>query len=226
MNVRNLWQAGKKASLSVKSNAGKATVTLCLDLDVPSGPGHHIHHQQPKRNGPSQQRRRERRSAARSAEEAAARNVAEKASKNETLVAEKAQLDVKETDSQSVSAEQATQQAAKVIDEFCSDKSFSENIGGGLDCELYLMKYRDSSKVNEAQDALNYIDEKLKYNFIRYKVDEADRVYKIGEIRRSGEAFEVEIKLKNNCPSRVSNSVINMATSRGNLNVEIREIHQ
>ena len=145
------------------------------------------------RNGPSQQRRCEGWSAA--------KNASEEASEKDTLVAEKAQLDVKEyeekseTDSQAASAEQATQQAEKVIDEFCSDQSFSENTGSGLDFQLYilLLKYWDSSKGNEAEDALNYNDEKLRYNFIRYKVDEADRVYKIDELRRSGEAFEIKL---------------------------------
>ena len=42
---KNLWQAGKKARLSLESEAGKATVTLCLDLDAPPVPGQHLHQQ-------------------------------------------------------------------------------------------------------------------------------------------------------------------------------------
>ena len=42
----------------------------------------------------------------------------------------------------------------------------------------------------------------------------------------SGKSFEVQIKLKNNSPSRVANSVKNMKISRGNLNIEVLEIHR
>ena len=224
---RNLWQAGQKACLSVESNNGKATVTLRLDLDAPDGPGQHVHHQrQPKRNCTSQQRRRERRAAVRIAEEAAANNLPEEAS--ETLIAEKAQPDVSENEDRAAkdilsAAEEVSQKDEKVLDEFCTDESFNENTESCLDCEVYLLKYSDTSKVIEAQDVVNYIEDKLKYNFNRYKVKEADRIFKI---KYNGEAFEVQIKLKNNNPSRVTNSVRNLEISKGNLNIEVREIHK
>ena len=64
---KTLCQAGRNASLTLSSNAGKAVMNLCLDFGVlrlqDDSPPQHPSHQ--TRNGPSQQRRRERRAAAR-----------------------------------------------------------------------------------------------------------------------------------------------------------------
>ena len=74
---KNLLCAEKNATLTLKSEAGKAYVTLSLDL------GHvHSDHGQPQprgpRNGPARQRRREKRAAARAdAENALAEGVEE-----------------------------------------------------------------------------------------------------------------------------------------------------
>ena len=63
---RNLWQAGRKASLTLESDAGKAWVSLYLDLGaLPLSLDQPQHQQSSRRNGPSQRRRRERRAVAR-----------------------------------------------------------------------------------------------------------------------------------------------------------------
>ena len=59
-----LCEAGRSASLTVSSNAGKAVMNLRVHLGVFGQQDHHPHHQSQRRNGPSQQRRRERRAAA------------------------------------------------------------------------------------------------------------------------------------------------------------------
>ena len=60
-----LCQAGRNARLTLSSNAGKSSVNLRLDFDVPPQQDPQLHHQtRNSRNGPAQQRRRERRAAA------------------------------------------------------------------------------------------------------------------------------------------------------------------
>ena len=56
---KNLLHAGKKANLSINSEAGKALVTLTVEVNVPPFPSKSF------RNGPSRQRRRIRRAAER-----------------------------------------------------------------------------------------------------------------------------------------------------------------
>ena len=63
---QNLCHAGKDATLSFSSNAGKVKATLSVDLGrLPPPPPHYPPHHQLgaklARNGPSQQRQRERR---------------------------------------------------------------------------------------------------------------------------------------------------------------------
>ena len=100
---RNLWQAGRKASLSLESNAGKAWVSLRLDLGAPPlEPGQFQSQQPSRRNGPSQRRRRERRAVARQVVVVAEKAVdsAEKADDNSiekmSADAEKAEADTDE----------------------------------------------------------------------------------------------------------------------------------
>ena len=64
---KTLCEAGRCASLTVSSNAGKAVMNLRVDIGVLGQQDHHPHHPSQRRNGPSQQRRRERRAAARQA---------------------------------------------------------------------------------------------------------------------------------------------------------------
>ena len=65
---KHLWKSGRSASLSIRSDAGKAQVTLHVDLDdaqlLP------VQHPVRSRNGPARQRRRTRRAAEREASKA------------------------------------------------------------------------------------------------------------------------------------------------------------
>ena len=58
---KKLLHSGKNAHLDIKSEAGKAIVTLTAEVDV------HPQHRVQARNGPSRQRRREKGAAAREA---------------------------------------------------------------------------------------------------------------------------------------------------------------
>ena len=63
------------------------------------------------------------------------------------------------------------------------------------DGDIYIFTYWDNFKVSEAQEALNYIEGKLKENFVKLKVKESDQVYKVEGIE-SLEENEIQIKIK------------------------------
>ena len=69
MKFKNLWNAGRNATLNLETIAGKVKVSLSVELDNPVGgeqPQHWIQNSG-SRNSPAQQRRRSRRAAVRSA---------------------------------------------------------------------------------------------------------------------------------------------------------------
>ena len=69
LKFKNLWRAGRNASLTIKANAGKAHVNLSVELDHHADRDHpqHVKLLQGSRNGPARQRRRLKRAAAREA---------------------------------------------------------------------------------------------------------------------------------------------------------------
>ena len=89
IKFKTLTLAGTNASLTIKAEAGKATVTLSAEVDVTSfQPSfHHV------RGGPARQRRRERRAAARAS--------VEEAGTKEAEVCEEP-IDVDKTDAKSI----------------------------------------------------------------------------------------------------------------------------
>ena len=88
------------------------------------------------------------------------------------------------------------------------------------------MKYFDTLKPTKAQDAIDFVNEKLKFNFDRYKVKESDRVFKIGHVQQSGEEILLQIKLKKNCPLKAENAVKNMQIFEETRKVNIRTIYR
>ena len=209
----------------MESNAGKATISLRLDLGAPPLVPDNLPHHRPRRTGPSQQRRRERRAAARLAEEAGVSHVAVEAehfeANNAKTAGEKA-TEVSNT-KQDTDTEEVLIDALEVDDEFCTDEPFHEGIEDGTDCEMYDVTYFDTSKPTEAQDAVNFVNEKMKFNFERYKVKESDRIFKIDQVKRSGEEIVLQIKLKKNCPLKVENALKNMQIFEENRKIQIKQ---
>ena len=46
------------------------------------------------------------------------------------------------------------------------------------DCDIYIFRYWDNFKVSEAQEAIDYIEGKLKQNFRKNRVKDSDQLYK------------------------------------------------
>ena len=137
-----LCQAGRSASLTLSSNAGKASLNLSVDLGVLPDEGlHHPHHphlpRNPSRNGPSRQRRREKRAAARSAqaeqaeaapnvEEKEMLEIAEKAASNSPV--QKANVPAKGLEEleakEVVIVEETKTSNTEIVDEVCPDSVY------------------------------------------------------------------------------------------------------
>ena len=111
IKFKNLLLSGRNATLTIKSNDGKAEVNLHVELDSvhlkPAQEYHHYH--RGSRNGPARQRRRLRREKARG--ELDAENVSKP---NEEVVAEEAANDISDPKT--------------LKDEFCSVDAFEENL--------------------------------------------------------------------------------------------------
>ena len=136
---KHLWYSGRSASLLINSEAGKAKVTLSVELgDAPHPPAHS---QQRSRNGPARQRRRVRREVARDndqAEEASSTvdvNLAAEKAENENIQsaekavksdAEKA-IDDQTNKNENLNAGKANVEAnMNVLDEVCCDDIYSK----------------------------------------------------------------------------------------------------
>ena len=91
------------------------------------------------------------------------------------------------------------------FDEVCSDKLYSEKAKAtteNSDCDVYHFEFVDFTRESEAQDMINYFEEKIKLSFETFKVDKSDQIFKIDKIVKTRTGFEVEIKVKKDCMSR------------------------
>ena len=100
---KQLLHSGMNAHLDIKTEAGKAIVTLTAEVDV------HPHHRVQSRNGPSRQRRREKR--------AAAREAAETLEAEEVVVEAVVEETPEETKNETGSTDTIAVNASTVIDE-------------------------------------------------------------------------------------------------------------
>jgi hypothetical protein len=122
LKFKRLLLSGRDATLVIKSNAGKAEVSLNVVLgDVPPPPDQQ--HLQQSRNGPSRQRRRIRRTEARKAEADEAKKAGDDKSNTEEVI----KIDtVQEKDTSPVINK-------TLEDEFCSDDIFNANAKESVD---------------------------------------------------------------------------------------------
>ena len=157
LKFKRLLLSGRDATLVIKSNAGKAEVSLKVVLgDLPPPPDQQ-HHQQ-SRNGPSRQRRRIRRDEARKAEAEA--EEAKKTGDDKSNTEEVIKIDtVQEKDTSPVIHK-------TLEDEFCSDDIFNANAkesGDETQVEKILVEadcqadWKDDYVIKLVQDKLRMI---------------------------------------------------------------------
>ena len=148
---KNLLITGKSATLTIKAEAGKATVNLAAEVDVPP----FGFARQPARNGPARQRRRERRAADReSAERAVHEASAEETPEEGTevaanVIAEEAPLPTTKNVSNRNAASAAETQENKALQAFIIEP---------LDeIENVVKATENKTKVCEAKDLANVL---------------------------------------------------------------------
>ena len=145
VKFKTLLLSGKKSTLVIKSNNGKAEVSLDVELGEVIPPPHHRGHG--SRDGPSRQRRRQRRAAAREVQK----------TENENYMAAEATI-VDEVNQKEI-------EHNTLKDEFCSDEIFKEkdlssldnNVNGDL-VDKIVVKYSD---VHQKSDTEKVVKEKL-----------------------------------------------------------------
>jgi len=83
------------------------------------------------------------------------------------------------------------------------------------------------TKNSEAQDAHDYIEDKLRTNFKKYNIIEIEQVYKVGAIINHDTiegAYLVPIKLRKTL--MVEHAAKNIQTSAGNFKLQLQNIHR
>ena len=150
VKFKNLLYSGKDANLTLKSEAGKASVILSLDLGPVHG-GHGHLFQQRSRNGPSRQRRREKRAADRAVkehEEALNQELAEEATDNVEKTS-KTVNDLKTTveiDAEEVSGEVSPKKITSLgLEEFAEN----EKIGANDEHDAEKASHKETGKAND-----------------------------------------------------------------------------
>ena len=114
-----------------------------------------------------------------------------------------------------------------MTDDIAEEAEVVNKIDG--DCDVYNFTYWDNFKVSQAQEAINYIVENLKRNFLKNRVKDSDQVFKICEIENLDEnEILVKVKLKkNNRPVELSaRNVQTVYKPENPVSVSIRNIQR
>ena len=84
------------------------------------------------------------------------------------------------------------------MDEVCSDELYCEKDkdANDSDCDVYTFEFVDFTRESEAQDMINYFEEKIGIDFELFKVEKCDQVYKMDKIMKTRTGFEGNIKVK------------------------------
>ena len=96
-----------------------------------------------------------------------------------------------------------------VLDEVCCDDIYSKKataMNTNFDCDNHNFEFVDFTRESEAQDVINFFEEKIKNNFETFKVDKSDQIFKIDKIVTKRIGFKFEIKV-NKDPVRVEESM-------------------
>ena len=211
-----LWNKGLTAHLDLDTHAGNAWVGLRVQLGHVAGPPHQVHpfpkQVQRKGESPSRMRRRARRAAAHQTTSGKMTKDAENYKK-----AEKASEALEEAVEPVESVEIGNEEVEKALDkenvgittsdehdDTAEEAEGANEIDG--DCDVYTFTYWDNFKVSQAQEAINYIEENLKKNFLKNRVRDLDQVFKICGVENADEnEIQVKVKLKkNNWPVELS----------------------
>ena len=199
---KNLLLAEKNATLTLRSEDGRAQVTLSVDLGHLL-PGAVPQHQQPHqcRNSPARIRRRERRAEARRNAEAEEALETSKEMKKSMATQTTEIVDIgnnQETDTRDTTEDAVVNATEKVADEFCSDQEYS---GPFRDVEsedtiTYEIECWDPGNKWIEQDVFNHMGESLEQMFICFKVKSEDQQYRLDVLEKVKDTFPLKLEMK------------------------------
>ena len=191
---KNLLLAEKDATLTIKSEEGRAQVTLFVDL------GHLLpragQQQQPRqgRNGPARMRRRERRAEARRI--AAVEEVSETTEKVVESTATQTTELVEFCEEQLVGKDNTAE--LKVTEEV-ADEEYDEHskvIDESTDTISYEIECWDPGNKWIVQDVYNHMGESLEQMFTVFKVKPQDQQYQLDVSEKVKDTFPFKLELK------------------------------
>ena len=218
MKLKNLWNAGRNATLNLETIAGKVKVSLSVELDNPDGgeqPQHWIQNSG-SRNSPAQQRRRSRRAAVRSAAKEETDDVKTEVTEKETDVAD---VDVtgKETDAAEAQVKgniedldvTETENTETIIedfiDEFCSEEEYKKEVEDNFEIfQVTTKQFPEESGKNESE-VIKETKRNLSQTFNYLRVSKEDRTFKILKSEKFNNCVKMLLKVKNT--SKVIESV-------------------
>ena len=221
---KNLLFAEKDATLTLKSKAGRAQVTLCVDLGhVLSRPGPHLPHD--ARSGTSRSRRREQRAEARrlvaaeaeKVDKSTATDITEEVISVEKPVEAEECLDATLKVAGNVDATEKCN-IGEVIDEVCSNEQYETKVAKSEEefLEYFKVLDIDSKKPEEeiVKDILKTLDSKLK----KAKFKEPNEVYKFIKSGKCNGNVKLFVKAKN-IPG-----VLSIITNLSSKNIEVTKM--
>ena len=194
LKFKNLWKSGRNANLTIKSIAGKAHVSLNVELD--DNPADLDQHQHGKlrngsRNGPARQRRRLRRAAACQAEKA---TEAEEEAENATVEKESTEncVAVKAIVNQTTSTT-TDNVMGDLVDEFCSEEEYTKDVDEHL--ETYELICRESGKSEDKilSETRNFLIQT--FNFCKVKKEDQD--FKVVKLEKFDGGLIIILQVKN-----------------------------
>ena len=198
---RNLLLAEKNATLSLKSEDGRAQVTLSVDLGhlLPGA----VPQQQPYRgrNGPARVRRRERRAEARrnaEAEEASDETTEEVKKSTATQTTERVDIGEQQVTGKDIPTDAIAKATEEVADEFCSDKEYSGpfKVVESEETITYEIECWDPGNKWIEQDVYNHMGESLEQMFSVFKVKSKDQQYKLDVFEKVKDTFQLKLEMK------------------------------
>ena len=188
-----LWNDGVTAHLNLDTHGGQAWVGLRVHLGghVPGPlhrPVHPFKQEVPRKESPSRQRRRERRAAARQAR--ASDEEAVEACKNVQQTNEEQSVAVDAVDAEAVEDTAKEPNVDPVIDEFCSNAEYNENILSDKNSVSYRFI------LTEIKD-LEVFKVKVRHSFSQAEVDISNQHFEISGCEILQDQLRFYLKTKN-----------------------------
>ena len=211
VKFKNLLNAGRNATLTIQTEAGKAEVNLYVYLgDVHLPPDQQHYHSQVYRNGPARQRRRNRRAEARRET-----SLAEEAAVEKSAVDEESADVTENGEPLNVPKENCTTE--EVCDELCPDEDYEE-VEKLTNENSDIFRVIVSDPTSNDEDLLDQLKERISLSMEIEKVKKKDKYFEIVKHVQLETEFKVFFKVK------YKREVLNAIMKLGSDKIEVRKL--